>query len=64
MGLNISQSLDRLLGPVNCTDEDTPFNGELLDEDDGFMLIVSGDLGEIDGDLGAGNTDRSRYDRQ
>jgi hypothetical protein len=51
---------------VERTDEDTPFDGELLDDDDGSPLIVSGNLGETDGDLESGNTDRyrSRYDRR
>jgi hypothetical protein len=41
---------------VERTDEGTPSNGELLDDDDGSTLIVSDDLGDVDGDLGASNT--------
>ncbi len=39
---------------IERTDVDTLFNGELLDDDDGSTLTVSGDL--IYGDFGAGNT--------
>ena len=33
-------------------DEDAPFNGELLDHDDGTAFLFFGDLGEVHRDLG------------
>jgi hypothetical protein len=38
-------------------DEDTPFDGKLLDNDDASTSVLLGDLGEVDGDLGRGDTD-------
>lgn len=43
-------------------DEDTPLDGKLLDDDDASPLVMLGDLGEVDGDLGRGYTDADTVD--
>jgi len=45
----ISECLETWL--AHSHDEDTPFNGQLLDDNDGSTLRVLGDLGEVDGHL-------------
>ena len=42
---------ERTTVPDEEHDEDAPFDGELLDDDDGAAFVVSGDLGEVYGNL-------------
>ena len=44
-------------------DEDAPFDGELLDHDDGTAFFFFGDLGEIHRDLGGGDSYADAVDK-
>ncbi len=38
-------------------DENAPFDSELLDDDDAAAFVFFSDLGQVDGDLGRGDSD-------
>ena len=38
-------------------DQNTPFNGKLLDNDDGATLVLLGNLGQVDRNLGRSDAD-------